>query len=285
MKKIKSKEAPEELNQLKEAYNLLKKQSEETNKLLAYLFLKQSKSDAYNQSKIEFFFNMSHELRTPLNAIIGFSQIMNDELFGKINNKKYKEYIHFILTSSKHLLDVVNDVLDFSKMDANKIVLHEKATPLIKVIKEIVLMLSQINYKKNMIIHQNGEIILMCDEKMLKQILINILSNAIKFTKDNGKIDIFVTLTTFGVSILIKDDGVGIAKSKLAKLFQPFSCIKNNFDRSTSGSGLGLVLVRKMVILHQGRVNMKSTLHKGTTIQVEFPFQRIVSSGDKNEVV
>ena len=284
MKEIKSKRVFDELNQLKEAYNLLKTQSEETNKLLAYLLLKQNRTEAYNQSKIEFFFNMSHELRTPLNAIIGFAQIMNDELFGKINNKKYKEYINFILTSSKHLLDVVNDVLDFSKMEANKIVIKEKETPLIKVIKDVVFMLSQIN-KQSIIIHQKNEVILMCDEKMLKQILFNILSNAIKFTKNNGKIDVFVNLTSFGVSISIKDNGIGIAKNKLSKLFQPFSCIKNNFDRNTSGSGLGLVLVRKMVILHQGRVNIKSTLHKGTTVQVEFPFQRIVSSGDKNEVV
>ena len=274
-------------SKLEEKILLLNKQAEETNKLLAELIMQQNKTEADNKAQMRFFSYVNHELRTPLNAIIGFAQVINSELFGPLNNQQYKEYISFILKSATHLLSIVNDVLDFSKIKEDKLILNETNISLSFILKEIIEVLNQILHENKITIqvYQKEDVVLFADERMIKQIFLNILSNAIKFTKKDGRIDIYIRKSPFGISIVFKDNGIGIGKNKIKKLFQPFYQTENIFSRNNLGTGLGLVLVQKMVILHQGRVSIKSTLHQGTELQIDFPQKRIISLGDKNEVI
>ncbi len=268
-----------QIQALKENKRILQKQAEETNKIVADLVLAQHQAEVANRSKMNFLANVSHELRTPLNAILGFTQAMQNEIFGPLS-VRYKEYTGFIFSSANHLLSLINDILDLSKMEAGRFSLIEEAVDLKATLQEAIALVEQYPYegKRFITLHPMLPLILLADGRALKQIFLNVLSNAVKFTKDGGHVDIFITLTNEFVRLVFQDDGIGVPKEKIKQLFQPFSQIENIFTRTHTGSGLGLVLVKKMVILHQGAVRMESD--NGTRIIIDLPRSRVISSGD-----
>lgn len=271
---------------LKEDKNILENQMIETNKMIANLFVFQNHLEAKNKSQMSFVANISHEVRNLLNAILGFAQVMNDEIFGPIENKNYKEYLRFILLNTQHLLSLMNTVLDLSKIQADKMVLLERNIDLKRILMDSIFIATHFENKseKNIVLHKFQKTILKGDEKLLKQIFVNVLSNSIKHIKSNGRIDIYVKKTSFGIRLVFKDDGDGIPKEKLKKLFTPYEEILDGSNNVRTGIGLGLVLVKKMVILHEGRIDIKSYYKKGFEVLIDFPQKRIICLGDENEV-
>ncbi len=268
-------------NQVKELEKnklLMQKQMAESNKIVADLIDARHRAVSGRETQMNFLANVSHELRTPLNAVLGFAQILASETFGPLGQPVYKEYASFIQKSAFHLLGLINDILDVSRIETGKAVLNEKTVDLKKSLKESLDLISQYPGAafRKITLHFSGNIKLYADERALRQIFLNILSNAVKFTKSGGKIDIFVSKTPQNVRLVFQDDGIGIASDKINSLFKPFAQIENILTRSHVGSGLGLVLIKKMVILHQGTVRLESKEGCGTKVIVCFPVSRTV---------
>ncbi len=261
---------------------VMQKQMAESNKMVADLILARNQAEEANRSKMNFLANVSHELRTPLNAILGFTQMMQTETFGPIAQKEYREYISFILKSATHLLSLINDILDLSRLESGKLTLTETTLSLKNVLKESLDLISQYPNasERNFTFDMKEDIDLYADERVLKQIALNILSNSVKFTETGGHIGITVQRDATGVTIIFSDDGIGIPADKIPQLFQPFAQIENVLTRAHQGSGLGLVLVKKMVILHQGSVRLESEEGKGTRLIIHFPANRIINNRD-----
>lgn len=261
---------------------VMQKQIAESNKMVADLILARNQAEEANRSKMNFLANVSHELRTPLNAILGFTQMIQTEMFGPIAQKEYREYILFILKSATHLLSLINDILDLSRLESGKLTLMETTLSLKNVLKESLDLISQYPNasERNFTFDMKEDIDLYADERVLKQIALNILSNSVKFTETGGHIGITVQRDATGVTIIFSDDGIGIPADKIPQLFQPFTQIENVLTRAHQGSGLGLVLVKKMVILHQGSVRLESEEGKGTRLIIHFPANRIINNRD-----
>ncbi len=261
---------------------VMQKQMAESNKMVADLILARNQAEEANRSKMNFLANVSHELRTPLNAILGFAQMMQTETFGPIAQKEYREYISFILKSATHLLSLINDILDLSRLESGKMTLMETTLSLKQVLKESLDLISQYPNasERKFTFDMKEDINLYADERVLKQIALNILSNSVKFTETGGHIGITVQRDATGATITFSDDGIGIPADKIPQLFQPFTQIENVLTRAHQGSGLGLVLVKKMVILHQGSVRLESEEGKGTRLIIHFPANRIVNNRD-----
>ena len=261
---------------------VMQKQMAESNKMVADLILARNQAEEANRSKMNFLANVSHELRTPLNAILGFTQMIQTEMFGPIAQKEYREYILFILKSATHLLSLINDILDLSRLESGKLTLTETTLSLKNVLKESLDLISQYPNasERNFTFDMKEDIDLYADERVLKQIALNILSNSVKFTETGGHIGITVQRDATGVTIIFSDDGIGIPVDKIPQLFQPFTQIENVLTRAHQGSGLGLVLVKKMVILHQGSVRLESEEGKGTRLIIHFPANRIINNRD-----
>lgn len=261
---------------------VMQKQMAESNKMVADLILARNQAEEANRSKMNFLANVSHELRTPLNAILGFAQMMQTETFGPIAQKEYREYISFILKSATHLLSLINDILDLSRLESGKMTLTETTLSLKQVLKESLDLISQYPNasERKFTFDMKEDINLYADERVLKQIALNILSNSVKFTETGGHIGITVQRDATGATITFSDDGIGIPADKIPQLFQPFTQIENVLTRAHQGSGLGLVLVKKMVILHQGSVRLESEEGKGTRLIIHFPANRIVNNRD-----
>lgn len=261
---------------------VMQKQMAESNKMVADLILARNQAEEANRSKMNFLANVSHELRTPLNAILGFTQMIQTEMFGPIAQKEYREYILFILKSATHLLSLINDILDLSRLESGKLTLMETTLSLKNVLKESLDLISQYPNasERNFTFDMKEDIDLYADERVLKQIALNILSNSVKFTETGGHIGITVQRDATGVTIIFSDDGIGIPVDKIPQLFQPFTQIENVLTRAHQGSGLGLVLVKKMVILHQGSVRLESEEGKGTRLIIHFPANRIINNRD-----
>lgn len=278
MKKNKENYMLKEIEHLKKEKQILLNQTSDLNNLIAELFFFNAQSKAINKTQELFISRLNHEIKTPLNAILGFSQLIDDEVFGPIKNKKYKEYIKYIISGGQTLLDLINNMLYFSKLEMNQISLDEKNVDIINLLNEVILLTKKAySFKKrDIFIHTNKHFFLKADETMLKQIFLNILSNAIKFTKNNGKIDIYFRKMPKAIRFIFKDNGCGIERSKLKSIFDPFSENKKTFSKTQQGMGLGLVLVKKMVILHQGIISIKSVKNKGTLLIIDFPIERFV---------
>ncbi len=268
-------------NQVKELEKnkiLMQKQMAESNKIVADLIDARHRAVSGRETQMNFLANVSHELRTPLNAVLGFAQILASETFGPLGQPVYKEYASFIQKSAFHLLGLINDILDVSRVETGKIVLNETTVDLKKSLKEALDLISQYPGAafRKITLHFSGKIKLCADERALRQIFLNILSNAVKFTRNGGKIDIFVSQTPKNIQLIFQDNGIGIASDKIDSLFKPFAQIENILTRSHVGSGLGLVLIKKMVILHQGTVRLESKEGQGTKVIVCFPASRKV---------
>ncbi len=235
----------------------------------AYLAEKQ-RAEAANRAKSEFLANMSHELRTPLNAILGFSDILRSEMFGPLGNDKYHEYSSDIHESGMHLLNVISDILDMSKIEAGHLQIKPEPTDLAVLIEESLRYISVMAENKSIQVEQEiaPGLDLMADRRAMKQILLNLLSNAVKFTNKGGRIVVRAQKVAGSISLIIADTGIGIPKAAMQKIGQPFEQVQNQYAKSQGGSGLGLAISRSLTQLHGGAMRIRSKEGCGTIIGV-----------------
>ena len=224
--------------------------------------------------KSEFLANMSHELRTPLNSINGFSEVLYDETFGSLNEKQ-KKYVNNVLTSGKHLLLLINQILDMAKVEAGKMKLALSSVPMKGLLLEISLLVADMVSKKklNMVLDIPDDLpSIEADELKVKEILYNLLSNAVKFTPERGEIGMRAKKIDAEIEIVVWDTGVGIAPENMEKIFEGFFRVDTPYSRVTEGTGLGLPLSRKFVELHGGKLSVESGgLDRGTSIRFSLP--------------
>lgn len=230
-----------------------------------------------NRSKTEFMANMSHELRTPLNAIIGFSEILAQEYFGVHRDPRYKDYAQDILHSGQHLLSLINDILDLSRIESGKQHLQEEAVNLDELLQSAMRLVRGRANDRAQRVHIKGDsgITLFADTRAIKQIVVNLLSNAIKYSSDNENIEILVTLGS-NLSVTVRDTGRGITAHRLAELFQPFNRGQEDAAQTTEGAGLGLVIARKLARLHGGDLILQSEVGVGTAAILTLPHERLI---------
>jgi signal transduction histidine kinase len=233
---------------------------------------------AANQHKSEFLANMSHELRTPLNAIIGFSEVLHERMFGELNEKQ-AEYLQDILTSGRHLLSLINDILDLSKVEAGRMELELATFDLPAAVDNAVTLVREraARHGITLDLYMDPAVgVVIADERKVKQILLNLLSNAVKFTQDGGRVS--VTASTVDgtvdppgdIEIAVTDTGVGIAPEDQVTIFQEFRQVGSGAQRQ-EGTGLGLTLTKKFVELHGGRIWVTSEVGKGSTFRFTIP--------------
>jgi PAS domain S-box-containing protein len=242
------------------------------------LIRSKEEAELANRAKTEFLANISHELRTPLNAIIGFSDLMQREMLGPLGNEQYASYIHDIHQSGSHLHDVINDILDLSKIEAGQMELQETTVNVKRAIERcirVVATRAEDNGLKLVTDLPGSLPLITADERKLKQILINLISNAVKFTEAGGTITVgAVAGANGGVTIRVIDSGIGIAPEDLPKVFRPFEQVDNSLSRTHEGTGLGLPLTKSLVELHDGTLELESELGAGTTATVKLPAAR-----------
>jgi two-component system cell cycle sensor histidine kinase PleC len=232
-----------------------------------------TRAEEANQTKSKFLANMSHELRTPLNAIIGFSEIMESGMFGSLGSEKYQEYCHDILTSGHYLLEVINDILDMSKIEAGRMKLDLEQLDLSKTLAESLRVVSGRAQDKNLMLDADIEstISVVADRRATKQIIVNLLSNAVKFTPEGGRVIVRTRLLNDRIMLMIADTGIGIAPQSLARLGRPFEQVESQLTKTYHGSGLGLAIARSLTQLHGGSMKLRSKLGTGTVVCVTLP--------------
>jgi len=255
--KIQLKAMQDAIIEKESAYEVIKKQHKKLEEL--------------DRAKNLFLANISHELRTPLNAIIGFSQALDSKIFGDLNEKQ-AEYIKDIQISSLHLLGMINEILDISKLEANAMKFSPIRMNPAQAIQEAVNILEPLYKNKNIEVKFNskfsGEI--MADYQKFQQILYNLLSNAIKFTPENGKIEILSDSKDKDYILKIKDNGIGIEKKFQSKIFKKFVHLNNVYAKNQNSTGLGLTITKELVKLHNGKITLESEVNKGSTFTMEF---------------
>ncbi|PHZ83489.1 ATP-binding protein [Paremcibacter congregatus] len=229
--------------------------------------------------KTNFLATMSHELRTPLNSIIGFSNILQSDT-NKTLDETQKEYLHYIEKSGNHLLEIINEILDLSKIEAGKYELYESEVEIHRIIHEAAIYISSAASDKNITIIKefpDTHYELMGDEKVIKQLLLNLLSNAVKFTPENGEITIGYHLgPRQNIQIFVQDNGIGISAEKLAIITEPYLQDQDHKTRSHGGTGLGLTISKAFIELHQGEMTIESALNHGTKVLLTFPSVRLL---------
>jgi two-component system cell cycle sensor histidine kinase PleC len=232
-----------------------------------------NRAEEANQTKSKFLANMSHELRTPLNAIIGFSEVMGSGMFGTLGSEKYQEYCHDILTSGHYLLEVINDILDMSKIEAGRMKLDLETLDLSTTLAESLRVVSGRADDKHLKLDTDieGTIPVVADRRAVKQIIVNLLSNAVKFTPDGGKVTVRCRRRRSSVVLLIADSGIGIAPQALLRLGRPFEQVESQLTKTYHGSGLGLAIAKSLAKLHGGSMKLRSTLGVGTVVCVSLP--------------
>ena len=237
-----------------------------------------TRAEAANQAKSEFLANMSHELRTPLNAINGFSEIMAGEMFGPLGDARYKGYAADILKSGQHLLSLINDILDMAKIEAGKLTLHYDQIGLREVCEDAIRLMRGKIAEAGLNLHLEVPADLPeieADHRGLKQVLLNLVSNAVKFTPEGGSIVITISLLNGGmVRVAVTDTGIGIAPEDLARLARPFEQVEGQHSKTTQGTGLGLALTKSLIELHGGVLEMDSEPGRGTTVSFTIPIRR-----------
>ncbi|MGY5799744.1 PAS domain-containing sensor histidine kinase, partial [Rhizobium sp. LEGMi12c] len=264
------------INDLSASRQILEKQKAELSTANTNYLAEKERAEAANKAKSEFLANMSHELRTPLNAILGFSEILQDQMFGPLGSARYNEYAKDIHDSGKHLLNVINDILDMSKIEAGHMKLSCEPINLAPLIEECLRFTRIPAAQKNILVEQtiSSDIKLNADRRAMKQIVLNLLSNAVKFTNDGGRIAVRTRRVDDAVMLVIADTGIGIPKSALSKIGQPFEQVQSQYAKSKGGSGLGLAISRSLTALHHGRMRIRSREGIGTVIAIRIPDQR-----------
>ncbi|MCK5554843.1 MAG: PAS domain-containing protein [Alphaproteobacteria bacterium] len=234
---------------------------------------KEEAETAYD-SKTRFLANMSHELRTPLNAIIGFSEMIQRQLLGPVGNTRYLDYIGGINESGEHLLNLINDILDMSKIEIGKYELYVEKINVGKLVRLAVYMIEGRAHEAQVrLITDNisDDVQIIADRRALMQILLNLMSNAVKFTPAEGFVDIGCRYVSDGVEIVVQDTGVGIPKSKIGIVTIPFEQVDSAMTRKREGSGLGLSITKNLIKLHGGTLKIESKVEVGTTVTVLLP--------------
>jgi two-component system, NtrC family, sensor kinase len=226
-----------------------------------------------NQHKSEFLANMSHELRTPLNAIIGFSEVLLQRMFGEINDKQ-EEYLQDVLSSGRHLLSLINDILDLSKVEAGRMELELARFDLPQTLQDTLTLIREraARHGITLTLEVDGRLgAFVADERKIKQVALNLLSNAVKFTPEGGRVDVRAVPTDGAVEISVSDTGIGIAPENQEAIFEEFRQVSGDYAHKREGTGLGLTLARKFVELHGGRIWVKSQLGQGSIFTISLP--------------
>ena len=239
-------------------------------------------AEVASRAKSEFLANMSHELRTPLNAIIGFSEMISQEVMGPMNNSYYTDYATDIHESGTHLLSLINDILDLSKVEAGKTELHEQPVDLRQTIKSTLRIIGERLQAAELRLEvdlMSPLPLIFADLRAIKQIMLNLMSNAVKFTPEGGLIRISVRSDTQGALLLsIADSGIGISEEDMPTALAPFGQVESALNRRHQGTGLGLPLVRSLVELHGGTLEVSSRVGTGTVVTVRLPEERVIAS-------
>ena len=238
-------------------------------------------------AKSQFLANMSHELRTPLNAIIGFSDIMQNQIMGPLGNEKYMEYVSGIKDSGTHLLDLISDILDMSKIEAGKYELDLEELELSKLIDNCMKMVkgraNESGVKLTFTPPDTPDIKIIADRRALMQIILNITSNAVKFTDQGGKVTLsYLTLSPTKIALEVQDTGIGIPANKLATITKPFEQVSSSYAKSHEGSGLGLAITQELTQLHGGTLKITSDIGVGTTVRITLPRNAYQAMQDKS---
>jgi two-component system cell cycle sensor histidine kinase PleC len=261
------------VDDLKRSQAALERQTIELVDLAEKYSKEKTRAEEANQTKSKFLANMSHELRTPLNAIIGFSEIMGSGMFGSLGSEKYQEYCHDILTSGHYLLEVINDILDMSKIEAGRMKLDMEPLDLSKTLAESLRVVAGRAEDKRLVLDADIENIVsvVADRRATKQIIVNLLSNAVKFTPEGGKIIVRTRLVGDQIKLVIADTGIGIPAQSLSRLGRPFEQVESQLTKTYHGSGLGLAIARSLTQLHGGTMRLRSKLGSGTVVRVSLP--------------
>ena len=237
-----------------------------------------SQAEMANRAKSEFLANMSHELRTPLNAIIGFSEIIAHELFGPLGNEKYLDYMKDIHQSSLHLLLIINDVLDMSKIEAGKLELSKEPLNIRHLIGEVTRMMRERAESRGIRLATklpDEEVEIWADERAMKQIFLNLLSNAIKFSRDGGEVCIRAVSDEHDLAVVeFEDHGIGMNEEELERALQPFGQAKPSTTRNYGGTGLGLPITKGLIEAHGGRLAIESRAGQGTIARISLSTER-----------
>lgn len=272
---IRTREQQLQVNQdaLEKTINVLRKSQVRIVELAENYEQEKIRAEEASQSKSEFLANMSHELRTPLNAINGFSDIMKKEMFGPLGDARYKEYVNDILFSGQHLLSLINDILDMSKIEAGKMTLNTEPMIMSDMIGQVIrIVRGRADENRLKLVYEGGETPeIDADPRAVKQILLNLATNAIKFTPEGGMVRIAVEPKSAGLIIHVSDTGIGISAEDIARLAQPFEQIDSQHSRKHEGTGLGLALSKSLVELHGGNFNISSVVGEGTTVTFTLP--------------
>jgi signal transduction histidine kinase len=232
-----------------------------------------------NKHKSEFLANMSHELRTPLNAVIGFSEALIEKMFGELNPKQ-EDYLRDIHSSGRHLLSLINDILDLSKIEAGRMELELSEFSLPAALKNALTLVRERAQTHGIALklHLDSKLgDIRADERKFKQIVLNLLSNAVKFTPDGGRVEVDARANGGSVKVSVKDTGVGIASKDQAALFEEFRQVGRTTAGKREGTGLGLALTRRFVELHGGKIAVESTPGKGSTFTFTLPVDTVTS--------
>lgn len=279
---IKNQDEARRLNeeQLQNAVAGLERSQEQLAELARKYETEKVKAEGANRAKSEFLANMSHELRTPLNAINGFSEIMMNEMFGPLGDERYKGYSQDIHSSGQHLLALINDILDMSKIEAGKMNLKFEPMHVEDVAEDAVRLVRNRAEAAGLNLSIDFPPLpeIEADYRAIKQVLLNLLSNAIKFTPRAGSVTLRaeVRRDPFGdmVRVSVSDTGIGIAKEDLARLARPFEQVESQFSKTTQGTGLGLALTKSLISMHEGVLDMESTPGEGTTVSFALPIRQ-----------
>lgn len=262
----------DELQRIRQELTIKTQQLEKSKKL----------AEQANRTKSEFLAYMSHELRTPLNAIIGMCEALHKQLFGPEDNPKYREYHEAILLSSHHLLALINDILDMSKVEAGVIELHEREIDVQEMVEESIALLHDEEWKQRIQVNISDDLPhLYADNMRLTQVMVNLLTNAIKFTPEDGEISVRAWVgngpgRVERMTISVEDTGIGIASTDIGKVLEKFAQLKGGMKDRSVGSGLGLPLSKQLIELHGGMFEIDSQEGQGTRVEITFPSDRLI---------